>query len=445
MSGDGALPLLLRLDFPAVQRFVKLDSKATFGQLKAEAVKLFGVKEADMARSEFRAVAFGQNVLDVGQKGNDRLLSEDGVKAKSMILITAPTDLKPVKERKKKKNIKGDDEEEDAEDLKEKYKGLKSSTIVKRLLDDKLNSRDETIALEFFDMHAAKAVKASDWNRVDKKRMKEFVQRKTISIPEAELFEAVVSWAKAQLKTAGKDGSNDNIRSELSEILPHIRFPTMTMEEIATKVTPTSILTGEQTLAIFTYLGSSKDKQKSMKMPYPTKQREPRKPLSWFTWSPDHKHYSLQLSEKNMVAMSTDPNSWWSCGGNIEYKKGVHEWEVQLTQYDPNQSYNVVIGVVPSSYSNWSNNSWIGSSTTAPGWAFVTGNGYKTSTNSGQQGYGTNARQGDAVKLKLDVDKHTLEFFVNNRSLGVAFTDVYGPVRPALSLIRTQKVTLKFK
>jgi len=279
---------------------------------------------------------------------------------------------------------------------------------------------------------------------LDEKKVVELVQRKGISCKEVDLLEGAVNWGKEQCKKQKKDPSPDNLRAVLKEVLPHIRFPCMTMEEIATKVTPSQLLTGEQTLQVFTYLGSSKDKQKSMKLAFPTKPREPRRPASWFAWSTNHKHYSVQLSDKDMVATTTDPNSWQNLGGSQEFSKGVIEYEVTLTQYDTANGHNVLIGFVPSNFSQWSYNSYIGSSTTCPGWGFVTGNGYKSSPSTGMTYYGSACSTGTVIKAKADLKNHTVEFFQNGRSLGVAFSDLYGPIRPAVSMIRNQKITLKF-
>ncbi len=295
-------------------------------------------------------------------------------------------------------------------------------------------------------MHAPKAMKTPEWLGLEQKRVLQLVQRSTLNIKEGDLFEAVVAWGKAEAKRQTIEATPENLRTKiLDKVLGHVRFPCMAMDEVATKVTPTQILTGEQMLQVFTYLGLTRDKASKMKMPYPTVPRTGRRPPNFFSWDQNNKHYSMQLSDRNMTCYTTDPNNWQCLSGNLELKKGVHEWECVLTQYDSQNGYNVVIGVVPSYWNNWSVASWIGASATAPGWAYICGNGYKTNTNTGQQYYGGRvAAQGDVIKTRLDLDKHTIEFSLNGQSMGVAFTDVYGPVRPAISLCRPQRVQLRF-
>jgi len=143
-----------------------------------------------------------------------------------------------------------------------------------------------------------------------------------------------------------------------------------------------------------------------------------------------------------MVA-STSYSSWCSVFGDTELTSGSHEWEIALDQYDTSNSYNVAVGVVPSSFTNWQHNTLIGYSTSSTGWGYICGNGNKVN-NSGPVYYGTPATQGAVIRVRLDLDKHTIEFLVNNVSQGVAYTNVYGPVRPALSLVQNQRCTLRF-
>jgi hypothetical protein len=435
MSKDSdTITLLLKLDYPQKEKFVKMSPKATIAELKAECCKQLEVRDTDVDRHEFRGVVFGKNVFDIC-KSDKNTLKDEGILHKTMIHLSAPADIKPQPERKKK-------EDEDEDTQRDKYKGLKVDSLLK-YLDGKLSTKDENLALEFFDIYISKICKSDEWLKLDKKKILNYVQRNRLNIREGELFESVVAWGKAECKRNSKDVNAENTRACISDIISHIRFPTMGMDEVATKVSPTYLLKSDEVLAIFTYLGSTEEKKKNIKMAFPTKPRDPRRPPNWFTWSDSYKHYSIQLKDKNTVAYTTDPNNWQNLGGSTELTKGTHEWEVVLNSYDTGNGNNVVIGVVPSSFSNWTYGSWIGSSTTVPGWAFICGSGYKANESSGSSSYGSKCVQGDVIKVKLNLTKNTLEFFINNKSQGTAFTNVYGPVRPAISLIRTQTCTLR--
>jgi len=436
---DEPLHLCLKLDYPPKTKYLKLEASATVGDLKKEAAKILELKEGDLIRHEIRHLSFRTNVTEISSKTKDDVkLTSEGVTPRSTIVLTAPQDLKPQRQKEKKKDFEDEDE-----DLKEKFKGLKASMILKHL-DEVKNSKEEALALEFIDIHATKVFARDEFLKITSKRLIQLVQRKALSIKEGDLFEACVKWAKAECKRQSLEDKADNLKTLLADVLPHIRFPCMTMEEVATQVSPYQLLSGEHTLLIFTYLGTTKDKQKKMTMPFPTKPREGRKMGGQFSFSDNFKHYTITTSKKGTEISCSDPNTWATIGSSELLSKGVCEWEIVLSEYDTANTYNVVIGVVPATYSQWSANTWFGSGTSYPGWGFVTGNGYKATGASGQQYYGTRCNQGDVVKCRLDLDKHQLEFFINNRSQGVAFYDVFGPVRAAVSLIRTQRCTLRF-
>ncbi len=118
------------------------------------------------------------------------------------------------------------------------------------------------------------------------------------------------------------------------------------------------------------------------------------------------------------------------------------EWEIELTQYQSN-SYACNIGVVPTTFTNYTVGHMVGYSGHIPGWAYAIGSGQKQHGGD-MQAYGRTGVTGDKIGVRLDMDKKTIEFFVNGASQGVAFRDVYGPVRPALSLYGPNVVTLRF-
>ena len=53
-------------------------------------------------------------------------------------------------------------------------------------------------------------------------------------------------------------------------------------------------------------------------------------------------------------------------------------------------------------------------------------------------------KEGDAVGVLLDLNKHMLSFYRNGEPLGLQFGDVYGPVIPAISFCRNKMLTLRF-
>ena len=52
--------------------------------------------------------------------------------------------------------------------------------------------------------------------------------------------------------------------------------------------------------------------------------------------------------------------------------------------------------------------------------------------------------EGDAVGVMLDLSQHIMSYYRNGKPLNITFTDVYGPVIPAVSFCRHKTLTLRF-
>jgi len=301
-----------------------------------------------------------------------------------------------------------------------------------------LKSNEEKLLWEYFDVFTSKMITIDEFFALDAKFLKRILARDTLTIKEIELFEAVVKWGKTQMKQ--EDPKPEELATALSDILPLIRFPTMSMTDVAAKVAASGLIDSDQILKLYTFMGTKEEQRDSIKVPWKHKPRVGRRPPNWFSWDPSKKGTNITLSNENMVA-SMGTASWQTVIGDIELSSGVHEFEIVLDQYDTTNSYNVVVGVVPSGTDGSLSNPL--GYTGNQGFGFITGNGQKCN-NSYPSYYGTACYQGAVIKTRLDLDNHTIEWFVNDASAGVAYTNVYGPVRPALSLIQNQRVTLRF-
>jgi len=229
----------------------------------------------------------------------------------------------------------------------------------------------------------------------------------------------------------------------MEDILPYIRFPIMTSQDIATKVKPMNLLSNHQVLELFTYFAKISAGQKpklGKSLKFSSKERKGRAPPALFRWDKSKKHGTLVLSSDCLTASSTTSN-YQPVFGDTIMEKGVFQWEVILkTMY--NNTYSVNIGVVPATQTGHNQNFMIGYSGHINGWAFACGHGYKY--HSSQTPYGSICHTGDVVRVKLDCDKKTIEFFKNGKSLGVAWTDLITPLRAAISLYGTNTTVLQF-
>jgi len=444
MSKDSKeLRLLVKVDMPVKEVIMNVPKTSTYGDLRALIGKEFDIKE-NIDRYLFLAVALGKDVIELGKgtKGDKEVLTDAGVIDSSVIFARAPSDIKPPRPRPKKKKGKEGKEEKTVSADKDRYKGLSAKNIFTKLSETK-DAKRRKILLEYVDIYAAELFKnKSALNALPKETLIEVIKSDRLNCKEGEVFEAVQSWSKNAIKEKKEDE-----KKILAELLPHVRFPNMTTQDIAVSVSPSGLLAPEQILDLFTFLGMKGSSDKKPKVPkslegFNSKERKGRKPPCWFKFDQNMKHTSLILSNEGLTVSSNNTSYYQPIFGDIELSDGVHEWEIELTQFYVN-AYSCMIGVTPTSYTSYTSSQMIGYSGHIPGWSFAAGQGQKY-YNGSQTAYGRTCAQGDVVRCRLDMDKKTIEYFVNDQSQGVAYTGITGPVRPAMSLYGTNTVTLRF-
>jgi len=150
------------------------------------------------------------------------------------------------------------------------------------------------------------------------------------------------------------DVSPDEKRRILKDILPYIRFPLMSMEDLIAKVAPTKLLPSDHLLAIYSYVGARDTGKPRFDLHYPTTERKPRKPNAYFGWDPNSTstsstwdqsgfnfggmsriQRSATVSDNGQTLTSTG-TGWITAYGLTEWhpKSGVYDWEILLDQYN---------------------------------------------------------------------------------------------------------------
>jgi len=339
--------------------------------------------------------------------------------------------------RKKKKEEKGGEG-------KDRYRGFTTKNVLGKLKTAK--GRQKKLAHEFIDIYLKDIVKTPDWLKLERSFVSQIVKSPTLNVPEVELFEALVAWGEKECEEKKLGKGSDALNNALKGLIEYIRFPAMTTEDVALKVSNTKLLSSQTILDLFTYLGLPEEDKAKTGVPkslqtYPLKPRKGRKPPAWFKWDTMKKHGSLMVSEDGAIVTSSTTSYYQPVVGDFEMKSGEWEWEITVTtMYSHSQSLN--IGVVPSYFDGWSSSFMIGYPGHAPGWAFACGGSQKM--HGTQLSYGGRVTSGDKVKVRVNLDKKDIEFYINGVSQGIAYTDVTGPVRPAMSLYGSVSVSLDF-
>jgi len=430
------LKLLVRADYPSSVREVDILATTKLSEVKVAVARALGWEVEVVGKYHMLCVEWLHDAIDLAKLNQNSSLAQAGVVDRSTLLLQAPADIKPPLPRKKKgaADVSADDEKGA-----NRYKGFTPKNAISKLLS--LKGKKKKIAWEYVDIYAQKIIPTQTFQKLPLKLVIDIVKRDTLSIKEVDLFDSCYKWAQREAKEQKMEETPDTYKTLLADILPHIRFPVMTTQDVALKVSPAKLLDSQQTLHLFTYLGTKGSKLHAC-LKYNNKPRKARKPPAWFKFDAAMKHTNMTVDADGFVLSSNSTSYYSPIFGNVELKDGQHEWEIELTTIYAH-SYAIHIGVSPVSFTEYTRSGMIGYSGHIPGYSFSVYGALKY-INGTATSYGKMCTNGDRVRVFLDLDKRTLAFAVNDAEPVVAFDNVEGPVRPSISLYGNNTCKLVF-
>ncbi|XP_071475921.1 tripartite motif-containing protein 67 isoform X7 [Marmota flaviventris] len=159
--------------------------------------------------------------------------------------------------------------------------------------------------------------------------------------------------------------------------------------------------------------------------------------LAWFTFDPNSGHRDIILSNDNQTATCSSYDDRVVLG-TAAFSKGAHYWELHVDRYDnhPDPAFGVArASVAKDMMLGKDDRAWAMYVDNHRSW-FMHCNSHTNRTEGG-------VCKGATVGVLLDLNKHTLTFFINGQQQGpTAFSHVDGVFMPALSLNRNVQVTL---
>lgn len=159
--------------------------------------------------------------------------------------------------------------------------------------------------------------------------------------------------------------------------------------------------------------------------------------VAWFTFDPNSGHRDIILSNDNQTATCSSYDDRVVLG-TAAFSKGAHYWELHVDRYDshPDPAFGVArASVAKDMMLGKDDKAWAMYVDNNRSW-FMHGNSHTNRTEGG-------VCKGATVGVLLDLNKHTLTFFINGQQQGpTAFSHVDGVFMPALSLNRNVQVTL---
>lgn len=116
---------------------------------------------------------------------------------------------------------------------------------------------DGDFALSFICQNAARVFESEGFEQLSEDKLLRLLGLEQLMISEAELFKAVLRWGSRQLIDSKQDITPVNVARVLINVLPKIRFHTMSAQEIATIVAPSRLLPPSQLLELFSFIAQS--------------------------------------------------------------------------------------------------------------------------------------------------------------------------------------------
>ncbi|XP_063612674.1 BTB/POZ domain-containing protein 1-like isoform X2 [Penaeus indicus] len=107
------------------------------------------------------------------------------------------------------------------------------------------------LCLETIDKNTEDSLAAEGFTDIDHNTLCLVLERDTLRIREAKLFQATVRWSEAECEREGLSVTSANQRQELGRALSLIRFPLMTVEEFAQGPAQSGILTDREVVQLF--------------------------------------------------------------------------------------------------------------------------------------------------------------------------------------------------
>eukprot|EP00823_Brevimastigomonas_motovehiculus_P002383 TRINITY_DN145_c0_g3_i1.p1 TRINITY_DN145_c0_g3~~TRINITY_DN145_c0_g3_i1.p1 ORF type:complete len:561 (-),score=76.33 TRINITY_DN145_c0_g3_i1:66-1589(-) len=120
---------------------------------------------------------------------------------------------------------------------------------------------DCTTALKFFTENFYEVIEAKEYLYLSTDTFSTILKSNSICAAEVDIFCTANTWAAAECKRQKMSPTGVNKRRVLGDALKYIRFPVMSVTEIAKKVQTTGILTEDELFDIYTWIGAEENKK----------------------------------------------------------------------------------------------------------------------------------------------------------------------------------------
>jgi len=124
-------------------------------------------------------------------------------------------------------------------------------------------------------------------------------------------------------------------------------------------------------------------------------------------------------------------DTWQGAVSQMIFSSGKHSFEIHIiNDTKTSNQWKYIFGVAPVSFDP-KRTAWLGSQHS---WGYIGGTGGKCHIHGKSIAYGKRFGGQDRIKCVLDFGKRSIEFFRNDKSQGIAFNNLNGAVRAAVSI-----------
>eukprot|EP00823_Brevimastigomonas_motovehiculus_P008047 TRINITY_DN72_c0_g1_i5.p1 TRINITY_DN72_c0_g1~~TRINITY_DN72_c0_g1_i5.p1 ORF type:complete len:473 (-),score=147.36 TRINITY_DN72_c0_g1_i5:309-1727(-) len=405
---------------------VQVKTILTLKELIDEIASALKCKAEQLTRCSLGAAAYGRAPYSIDMEiSMKKTLAELGLAQGYSLIFRFPfIYARPEKKEEKKEE---DSKQSGSGGSDDKYKGLTVSNCVKKL-NAASSAKEIARIAEYIGMQATDLKESGDLLKLKEAQMIAFVKSDVMALPEIDLFELVVEWGTRQLKLQ-KDKKDLTLKTVVKNVIPHVRIPLINMSDFAGKVSSVGILEQQQLLDMFSYLGLvAAAERANKKLPaLPSSLRsfsiKPRSlGASLFEWSETNKSTPLTISNKGLtITNSSSSSSWYGARATKPLSRtGKSAFSVKIVKKPTcSNTWALVIGVALADYKGSPN---LGGSSHQNGWAYIA-NGAKCHHGEGSYS-GATYGEGDIITVELNNTDHTLTFYKNGISQGLAYSSM---------------------
>jgi hypothetical protein len=299
------------------------------------------------------------------------------------------------------------------------------------------------MCLEFIDENTEAFLQSEAVLSLSEELMTLVIERDTLfdGLNEVSLYLACLRWARGSGTL--DPGSQENFEIEniqkdqleaLSRIVNHVRLAFIEPKYIIGFIEKSQLFSYKK---LFDALAFSIDPESCLEMTKINKTQRIGSQKPW-VWDEERIGNNVLLSSDKTLAIAHHHN-WEKVVGNVVWHAGVHLFQVFL---DLNISvssnlWQIIVGVARP---DTPLDEHLGAGLNE--WGLACYSGHKIFNRDRREEYSSGCSKGDILQVKLDLHRRTLEYFKNGESLGIAFQNLSGPVSPAVSLLKGQRVRL---